>query len=349
MHVYVAEEENKNLILSDSSDKYGVENYKNYIKKIKKKCINFKNWSETDDNLLKRLFRNYGNKWKIIAKYFPSRTPYQLSYRIKTLGEKQEEKNYQEKKSSFDKNFMEKELITNFPNFQFRNINDHLPNKVKEIKDSLNNQTHNQLINHINIHDKFKKNENENKSESESESYEDEDENLNPCLNFALKNFYSSYDSCFNFDFENVETSFFKKIHYIKSTFKFHAKNLKNFKAYKFSAYDINNANANASDYKKTEGVAAPSFSFLLNNESNSSISHLPLNIGLSLNENENINENVNENKNQLFSKENFIRNLMDLINIIKLLITKYYEEDKNHHLNILLKNVEKAYSRLIE
>lgn len=56
-------------------------------KKPKKKCMNFKNWSNTDDSLLKRLFNNYGNKWKIIAKYFPSRTPYQLSYRMKILSE----------------------------------------------------------------------------------------------------------------------------------------------------------------------------------------------------------------------------------------------------------------------
>ena len=61
-------------------------------RKSKKKCKNFKNWNIVDDNLLRRLFGIYGNKWKIIFKYFPNRTPYQLSYRMKTLNEKTSQK-----------------------------------------------------------------------------------------------------------------------------------------------------------------------------------------------------------------------------------------------------------------
>lgn len=57
----------------------------NKKKKTKRKCLNFKNWSETDDFLLKNLYKIYGNKWKIISTYFPTRTPYQLCYRIKSL------------------------------------------------------------------------------------------------------------------------------------------------------------------------------------------------------------------------------------------------------------------------
>jgi hypothetical protein len=96
------ENERKNLNTSNTSNQSMekiIEKSKQK-KKHKKKCQHFKNWAETDDLLLRRLFVNYGNKWKIIAKYFPSRTPYQLSYRMKTLIELDEKS---KKKTSMEK------------------------------------------------------------------------------------------------------------------------------------------------------------------------------------------------------------------------------------------------------
>jgi len=89
---------------SENSQKSENKKFELIQRKSKSKCRNFKNWSEVEDNLLKRLFRIYGNKWKIIGKHFPSRTPYQLCYRIKTLDEN-EKKNQEEQKNG--KNFSE--------------------------------------------------------------------------------------------------------------------------------------------------------------------------------------------------------------------------------------------------
>ena len=86
-------------------------------RKSKKKCKNFKNWNDIEDNLLKRLFGIYGNKWKIIGKHFPTRTPYQLCYRLKTLNEneKKEQLIPLEEKQNFDLQENEKKTSENFP------------------------------------------------------------------------------------------------------------------------------------------------------------------------------------------------------------------------------------------
>ena len=101
MQVSLPEDLKNNFISTTTSNKIIVETIKILQKKTKKKCLNFKNWNEIDDSLLRRLFGNYGNKWKIIAKYFPTRTPYQLSYRMKTLKEKDDKK--QQKKFKTEK------------------------------------------------------------------------------------------------------------------------------------------------------------------------------------------------------------------------------------------------------
>ena len=68
-------------------------------KKLKTKCKKFKNWNYEEDELLSRLFNIYGNKWKIIVKYFPNRTAYQLNYRLQQIVKN---KDQQENNSSPD-------------------------------------------------------------------------------------------------------------------------------------------------------------------------------------------------------------------------------------------------------
>lgn len=76
-------EESKININSVGCDKKNISLLKQ--KKPKSKCKKFKNWNCEEDNLLFKLYQIYGNKWKIIVKYFPNRTAYQLNYRMQKL------------------------------------------------------------------------------------------------------------------------------------------------------------------------------------------------------------------------------------------------------------------------
>merc|ERR1711957_144242 len=103
-------------------------------RKSKKKCKNFKNWNDIEDKLLQRLFRIYGNKWKIIGKHFLTRTPYQLCYRIKTLDENEkilteEKKIVQNSTKSPSENFLQKKK--NFENFPENNSRKLFPEIVE--------------------------------------------------------------------------------------------------------------------------------------------------------------------------------------------------------------------------
>jgi len=79
--------ENQKISEWRNVDLYKFQNEESLLKKKKKKskCKKFKNWNCEEDNLLRRLFKIYGNKWKIIEKYFPNRTAYQLNYRVQKL------------------------------------------------------------------------------------------------------------------------------------------------------------------------------------------------------------------------------------------------------------------------
>lgn len=145
-------------------------------KKTKKKCQNFKNWGDNEDKLLKRLFRIYGNKWKIIGKHFPTRTPYQLSYRIKTLSENDKKlsenmQNFQKEApeipSIYNENFEElNELNDDYGNENNNNLNDFKENSnqinfCQNFNNVLSNE-HNDIINNNNFNNNNNNNFNNN-------------------------------------------------------------------------------------------------------------------------------------------------------------------------------------------
>jgi hypothetical protein len=103
---------------SENSLKQEHKKFEFFQKKFKSRCQNFKNWNETEDNLLRRLYRLYGNKWKIIGKYFSNRSPYQLCYRIKKLEENSKENFFIGKRDNLQSEILENSFFDNLENLQ---------------------------------------------------------------------------------------------------------------------------------------------------------------------------------------------------------------------------------------
>jgi hypothetical protein len=178
--------------ITESSEK-SIENVQNKFdieKKFKSKCKNFKNWSEKEDSLLKRLFNVYGNKWKIIGKHFSNRTTYQLSYRIKTLEENDKKRDNKSKENSDESSAKEKK-DNKFSEFLENSFFENLKNLQLALK------TMKKKSSNSNSNGNFNANANQNKKNLNSENdinYSDLELNEN----FGEKFNYSQLKECLN-------------------------------------------------------------------------------------------------------------------------------------------------------
>lgn len=291
---------------------------KNFLrtKKAKKKCLNFKNWNSTDDYLLKVLFRNYGNKWKIISKYFPTRTPYQLSYRLKTLqGFKKgrtvyngkevfkQQENSQENSLKNSGNSQQEEDNNIRQNFQAgpleslkENISENL--NLNSIEISMENSEKNASCNALENSENFLDFKNNDKYLISQISQQSENlknsseifEQMNS-LNSLNPEVFSQLEKKFNQKTENlsiVENSFFEKLHYFDCAEKF-------------------------------------------------------------LNTNNILTEKYYKELSQIFNVNKFIENLGLFIEDVKFLNSRFIENDKNQHFQKLLNSSIKSFNTIEE